>query len=125
MCFAVKAREVLLSKHQLKSRVVSFPSQRLFEQQPREYRSSVLQFSRSIPRIVIEAYAATGWERYDHAGYSMSSFGHSLPGAAAYRYFGYDENVIASRVADFVEDVQKQGVHSLGGEFFDLNNTTH
>jgi dihydroxyacetone synthase len=125
MSFAVRARDVLREKFNLKARVVSFPCQRLFERQPREYKAEVLQYRAGIPRVVIEAYAVNGWERYADAGYSMSSFGHSLPGAAAYKYFGYDDEVIAERVSAFVGEVKREGMESIRGEFRDLNVSEH
>ncbi|GAW14679.1 hypothetical protein ANO14919_040820 [Xylariales sp. No.14919] len=121
MQFAVEARRVLRAEHGVRARVVSFPCQRLFEAQPREYRAAVLQYGGRARRVVVEAYAATGWERYAHAGYSMSSFGHSLPGDAAYRYFGFDAGVIARRIKAFLDE----GGEDLGGEFRDLNTGTH
>ncbi|KAE9987409.1 hypothetical protein EG328_002765 [Venturia inaequalis] len=121
MCFAIQTRKVLSTKFGIKSRVVSFPCQRLFEQQSREYRAGVLNIRSKIPRVVIEAYAVNGWERYADAGYCMSSFGHSLPGSAAYKYFGFDENVIALRVKEFVDEVRKEGIEHLRGDFRDLN----
>ncbi|KAH6853136.1 Transketolase, thiamine diphosphate binding domain-containing protein [Chaetomium sp. MPI-CAGE-AT-0009] len=123
--FAVRARSVLGEKYGLKARVVSFPCQRLFERQSREYKASVLQYRGNVPRVVIEAYAVNGWERYADAGYSMSSFGHSLPGKAAYDFFGFEEGVIAERVKEFVEEVKKVGVEGLRGEFRDLNVREH
>jgi dihydroxyacetone synthase len=125
MSFAVRAREVLREKFGVKARVVSFPCQRLFEKQSREYKAEVLQYRAGIPRVVIEAYAVNGWERYADAGYSMSSFGHSLPGAAAYKYFGYDEELIAERVSEFVGEVKRRGIESVRGEFRDLNVNEH
>ncbi|KAH8894403.1 TK C-terminal domain-like protein [Thozetella sp. PMI_491] len=125
MSFAVRAREVLQAEFGLKARVVSFPCQRLFEKQPRDYKAQVLQYRTSAPRVVIEAYAANGWERYADSCYSMSSFGHSLPGQAAYRYFGYDENLIASRVSKFVREVKTHGIENYRGEFRDLNVNDH
>jgi dihydroxyacetone synthase len=59
------------------------------------------------------------------AGISMSTFGHSLPGGVAYRHFGFEEEVIARRVAGFVEEVRRDGVESLRGEFKDLNGGGH
>lgn len=125
MVFAVKARELLKEKYGVKARVVSFPCQRLFDAQPLEYKAEVLQYRKGIPRVVVEAYAANGWERYADAGYSMSSFGHSLPGQAAYKYFGYDAEVIAERVEVFVKEWKERGAESFRGEFRDLNTTTH
>ncbi|KAH6684038.1 transketolase [Halenospora varia] len=121
MAFAVRTRQLLAEKFNIKARIVSFPCQRLFEAQSREYKKSVLRYDTSAPRVVIEAYAVNGWERYADAGFSMSSFGHSLPGAKAYEYFGFDEKVIAPRVSELVEEVRRGGVDVLRGEFRDLN----
>ena len=121
MVFAVKTAEVLTLKFGLKVRVVSFPCQRLFESQSKDYKREVLQYRSKAPRVVIEAYAVNGWERYADAGYSMDSFGNSLPGKDAYKFFGFDEDVIAPRVMELVEDVRRDGVESLRGEFRDLN----
>lgn len=125
MVFAVKARDVLWEKYGLKARIVSFPCQRLFESQSWDYKAEVLQYRAGVPRVAIEAYAVNGWERYSDAGYSMSSFGHSLPGPAAYKYFGYDSNVIAERVEGFVREWKARGAQSFRGEFRDLNTTNH
>ncbi|KAJ0343897.1 hypothetical protein COL154_005530 [Colletotrichum chrysophilum] len=125
MVFAVKTAKLLAEKHNIKARIVSFPCQRIFDKQSIEYKREVLQYRSKAPRVVIEAYAVNGWERYADAGYSMSSFGHSLPGPDAYRYFGFDENVIAPEVAKLVEEVRANGVDSLRGEFRDLNPVHH
>lgn len=128
MVFAVQARDVLREKHGIKARVVSFPCQRLFEKQPWDYKASVLGYRKGTPRVAIEAYAANGWERYAEAGYTMSTerFGHSLPGPAAYKYFGYDPEVIAGAVDGFVKEWQeKGGYEAFRGEFRDLNTTRH
>lgn len=121
MSFAVKTRDVLREKYGIRARVVSFPCQRLFDAQPVEYKREVLKYRSNMPRVVIEAYAVNGWERYADAGFSMSTFGKSLPGKDAYKYFGFDEEVIAPEVAKLVEDVRKEGIDSLRGEFRDLN----
>ncbi|KAH8674971.1 Transketolase, thiamine diphosphate binding domain-containing protein [Ilyonectria robusta] len=121
MVFAVKTREVLKEKYGIKARVVSFPCQRIFNAQSIEYKREVLQYRSSAPRVVIEAYAVNGWERYADAGFSMASFGKSLPGKDAYKFFGFDESVIAPEVAKLVEEVKKEGIESLRGEFRDLN----
>ncbi|KAJ5833370.1 transketolase [Penicillium riverlandense] len=125
MAFAVRTRQVLLDRSNIRSRIVSFPCQRLFEQQSREYKREVLKYRSGIPSVVIEAYAVNGWERYADAGYTMSTFGHSLPGAAAYKHFGFDEQVIAPEVAKLVEEVRRDGIESLRGEFRDLNPVCH
>ncbi|KAI0466902.1 transketolase [Xylaria cf. heliscus] len=125
MKFAMRARQILREKYNLSARVVSFPCQRLFERQPRSYKAEVLKYRAGIPRVVIEAYAVNGWERYADAGYSMSSFGHSLPGTEAYKYFGYEEHQIASSISEFVKEVKLSGMDNIRGEFRDLNVTSH
>lgn len=118
MVFAVTAREEL-AKTGIKARVVSFPCQRLFEEQSREYRRSVLG---SAPRVIVEAYSVNGWERYADAGYSMHSFGHSLPRNYIYQRFNFTAVKIAQKVSGVVEDARKHGVESFRGDFRDLNN---
>ncbi|KAI8666038.1 Transketolase [Fusarium keratoplasticum] len=125
MCFAVKTREVLKEKFGIKARIVSFPCQRIFNKQSLEYKRDVLRYRSNAPRVVIEAYAVNGWERYADAGFSMATFGKSLPGKDAYKYFGFDENVIAPEVAKLVDEVKKEGIESLRGEFRDLNPVKH
>ncbi|OTB05534.1 hypothetical protein M426DRAFT_72833 [Hypoxylon sp. CI-4A] len=124
MVFAVEARNILKQKG-LKVRVVSFPSQRLFAKQDLEYKAKVLQYRAGIPRVIVEAYAALGWERYADAGYTMSTdrFGHSLPGATAYEYFGFSVTAIATEVQSFVAEWKQRGSDFFRGEFRDLNKT--
>ncbi|KAJ9149327.1 Transketolase [Pleurostoma richardsiae] len=120
MCFAVRTAALLRERHGVRARVVSMPCRRLFERQSREYRRGVLRPG-AAPVVAIEAYAVNGWERYADAGFGMASFGHSLPGKEAYKYFGFDEEVIAPAVKGLVEDVRREGLESLRGEFRDLN----
>ena len=122
MAFAVQAREAL-AKRNIKARIVSFPCQRLFHIQEAAYRESVMQYSRNIPTVVVEAYAVTGWERYADAGYSMGSFGKSLPGADAYKFFGFEGEAIAEKVQGLLKRVETDGLHSLRGNFQDLNGS--
>lgn len=125
MIFAVQTAKLLEEKFGLNARVISFPCQRLFEKQDIEYKREVLQYKTNAPRVVIEAYAVNGWERYADAGYSMNTFGHSLPGKDAYKYFGFDEKIIASKVAELVDEVRRYGIECLRGEFKDLNVRDH
>jgi dihydroxyacetone synthase len=121
MMFAVGAAKLLKEKHGIRARVVSFPSWRLFEEQPIEYKREVLQYRSQAPRIIIEAYSVNGWERYADAGYSMHSFGHSLPRNVVYPRFNFDNEKIANKIAPLVQEVKKNGIDSLRGEFRDLN----
>ena len=78
-------------------RVVSMPCIELFDEQPPDYRSSVLPPLVSA-RIAIEAGVADGWWRYvgpDGRVIGMQSFGASAPAGELFRHFGFsEENVI-------------------------------
>ncbi|KAF2124513.1 hypothetical protein P153DRAFT_390557 [Dothidotthia symphoricarpi CBS 119687] len=107
-----------LKKKDIKARVVSFPCQRLFEAQSLEYRRDTLRRHRGIPAIVIEPFAPNGWERYADAGACMRRFGHSLPGKAAYKMFGFDVPSLTVKVETYLQKVQEDPL--LRGEFVDL-----
>lgn len=115
---ALDASIVLLETKGIRCRVVSFPCQELFEQQPLEYKRNTLQRHRGIPVIVIEPYAPNGWERYADAGINIRRFGHSLPGPEAYKYFGFDVDSIVSKVSGYLIRIQQD--EFLKGEFVDL-----
>ena len=116
---AVVVAEQLSASHKVKTRLVSFPCQRLFEQQELSYRRSVLQRPHK-PAVVIEAYAAAGWERYADAAVCMRTtrFGKSLPGKDAYRYFGFTSGQIVPKIMDWLEKRNDGSV--LPGEFVEL-----
>ncbi|KAL4985452.1 Transketolase, thiamine diphosphate binding domain-containing protein [Aspergillus falconensis] len=118
LSFALDVAAQLKEKKGITARVVSFPCQRLFEQQSLEYRRGVLQRHTGIPAVVIEPYAPNGWERYADAGISVKRFGHSLPGKAAYKFFGFDIGVMTEKVGDYLERVKDD--EALRGEFVDL-----
>ncbi len=86
---ALGAREEL-SKEGIRSSVVSMPSWELFEQQPQEYRDSVLP-PEVKARVAVEAGVKLGWEKYlgEKGGFvGMSSFGMSAPVGVVFRNFG-------------------------------------
>jgi transketolase len=88
----------LLAEEGINARVVSMPSWELFDQQPAEYRESVLP-SQVRARVAVEAGMALGWEHYvglDGAVVGMCSFGASAPGKVVLEKFGFTpENVAA------------------------------
>ncbi|KAL4745898.1 hypothetical protein BDW72DRAFT_210940 [Aspergillus terricola var. indicus] len=118
LSFALDVAARLKEEKGITARVVSFPCQRLFEQQSLEYRRGVLQRHKGIPAVVIEPYAPNGWERYADAGISVKRFGHSLPGKAAYKFFGFDIGVMTEKVGDYLRRVKED--EALRGEFVDL-----
>ena len=70
-----------LGKEGIKTRVVSFPSWELFEQQPESYKEAVFpKFVKA--RVSVEAGVKQGWEKYigdQGASVSIETFGHSAP----------------------------------------------
>ncbi|KAK7957874.1 hypothetical protein PG988_012722 [Apiospora saccharicola] len=115
---AVGVAEKLKSDHGIECRVVSFPCQRLFEAQPLSYKRSTLRRHMGIPAIVLEPYAPNGWERYADAAACVTRFGHSLPGTAAYQYFGFDVGTLTKRVLGYLERVEGDGL--LRREFVEI-----
>lgn len=86
-----------LSNSNISCRVVSMPSWELFEQQPKEYKESVLPPS-SLKRIAIETGVTMGWEKYvgDHGiVIGISRFGASAPADLLMKEFGFTpENIV-------------------------------
>jgi dihydroxyacetone synthase len=117
LCHAVDTAKELRTKG-IKARVVSFPCQRLFEAQTTEYKRETLRRHKGIPAIVIEPFAPNGWERYASAAACVKTFGHSLPGKAAYKFFGFDSAALTAKVEGYLEMVRKDPL--LSGEFVDL-----
>ena len=94
-----------LSKQGVRARVVSFPSWELFEQQPQEYRDSVLPPDVRA-RLSVEAGVGQGWHRWvGDAGdvISLEHFGASAPYKEIYKHFGLT-----------VSEVVKRGLRLLG-----------
>ncbi|KAK5046880.1 hypothetical protein LTR84_007234 [Exophiala bonariae] len=102
---AVDVASELREKRNIRVRVVSFPSHRLFEKQSPQYRRDTLRRSTGIPAVVIEPYAALGWERYADAAVcmSMDRFGQSLPGPHAYAYFGFSKDTVALKIQHYLQ----------------------
>jgi transketolase len=94
---AVDAHERLIAGG-IRSRVVSMPSWEIFEQQPKEYRETVLP-PQIKARIAIEQASTFGWTRYiGETGrmIGMHTFGASAPLKELQRKFGFQpETVIA------------------------------
>ena len=92
----------MLAEGGIKVRVVSLPSWKLFDQQPTEYRESVLP-AEVRARVAVEAGMTLGWEHYvglDGAVVGMRSFGASAPAKVLLEKFGLTaENVVAQAKA--------------------------
>jgi transketolase len=87
----------LLEEAGVATRVVSAPCLERFNEQPQEYRDSVLPPDVKA-RLAIEAGSSVGWHRYvGDAGYSigMETFGASGPQPALYEHFGFTPEKVA------------------------------
>lgn len=95
---AVKAAAILAAEGKA-IRVVSFPSQELFNEQSAEYKESVLPASVK-KRVSVEAGSTFGWHKYvgsEGAAIGIDTFGASAPGPIVYEKFGFTvDNVVAT-----------------------------
>lgn len=90
----VAARETLQADG-IPTRVVSFPSWFLFEQQDAAYKKTVID--RSIPTVSVEAGSTLAWPRYADAHVGIDRFGLSGNIDAVMKEFGFTpENVVAT-----------------------------
>ena len=92
VALAVEAYERLVAEG-IRARVVSMPSWALFEQQPAEYRESVLPAGVTA-RVAIEQASTFGWERYASATVGMSTFGASAPLKELQSKFGFTSEAV-------------------------------
>ena len=87
---AVEAHEKLTAEG-IHSRAVSMPSWEIFEEQPREYRESVLP-PEVKARIAIQQASTFGWDRYvgpTGQVIGMKTFGASAPLKELQKKFGF------------------------------------
>ncbi|KKM97213.1 hypothetical protein LCGC14_1170300, partial [marine sediment metagenome] len=87
----------VLSKRNVKARVVSMASMEIFEAQSDEYKREVLPPSVT-KRMAVEAAATFGWERYvglEGRVMGIDTFGESAPAGDIYKHFGLTvENIV-------------------------------
>lgn len=84
-------------------RVVSMPSQDVFEQQDVAYKNKVLP-SNVTKRIAIEAAASQSWYKYvGSAGkiIGLDRYGESAPDKILFEFFGFSEQNIVDLIADY------------------------
>jgi len=86
----------------IKTRVVSLPCWLVFDQQPQEYRLSVLRSG--APILSLEALSTAGWAKYTHEQYGLPGWGSSGPYKKVYEKFGITGDniaVVGKKVVDF------------------------
>ena len=89
--------QAALAEDGIHVRVVSMPSQNLFDAQSAEYKESVLP-SAVTKRLAIEAASSYGWERYtglNGATLTIDTWGMSAPGHKIFEAYGFTvENAV-------------------------------
>jgi len=96
VALAIDAKKILDAKG-FRTRVVSMPCWRLFDEQPQSYREDVLPPSVGA-RMSVEAAATLGWSKYvgDHGfAFGIDEFGRSAPAAAIATEFGFTPEHVA------------------------------
>jgi transketolase len=92
--------QAALAKDGIAVRVVSMPSNTVFDRQTTAYKSSVLP--PRVPRIAVEAGVTDGWWKYGCvAVVGIDTYGESAPAPALFEHFGFT----AQNVADTVRKV--------------------
>ncbi|MCO5315412.1 MAG: transketolase [Solirubrobacterales bacterium] len=102
---AIEAHEALAADG-VRSRVVSLPSWKLFEEQDAGYRESVLPAAVT-RRITIEAGATLGWERYAGSEgriIGMTTFGASAPFKDLREHFGFTAERVVAEARELLGD---------------------
>ena len=79
-------------------RVVSMPSEFLFEQQDESYKNTILP-DRS-KTIAIEMAATVGWYKYAHKVIGIDTFGLSAPAKVLANHFGFTPETIAKKITE-------------------------
>ncbi|TMB55912.1 MAG: transketolase [Deltaproteobacteria bacterium] len=95
----IVAAETLLAKDGIQVRLVSMPCWALFEEQPDDYRDSVLPPSVGA-RLAVETGVSLGWHRWvgpRGATVTLDRFGASAPAADVMRAFGFTAEQVAER----------------------------
>lgn len=89
----------LLDAEGIAARVVSLPSTKIFDEQPAEYKASVLLAG--VPKLAVEAGATLGWWKYvglDGDVVGLDRFGASAPGPKVMAELGFTGENVAKRV---------------------------
>ena len=100
----------MLAEKGVRARVVSFPSHRFFDEQPRDYKDKILP-PEVANRVVIEAASPMSWYRY--AGpygliIGLDRFGASAPYKVIAKELGYTPEAVRDRVMEYLELRKKE-----------------
>lgn len=100
---ALKVQEKLNEK-KINSKVVSMVCQENFDSQTKQYQQQVL-CDHNLKKVSIEVATTFGWTKYtgnDGLNIGLDSFGMSGKYEDVYNYFGFNEEVIANKIFNFL-----------------------
>ena len=100
-----------LQREGIRARVVSIPSWELFDDQPQEYRDSVLPPDVTA-RVSVEQASVFGWAKYVGANgesIGMRSFGASAPLKALMKHFGFTPERIVAAAKEQLAGTRERG----------------
>lgn len=100
---SLAARQKLLEEN-IQTRVVSFPSWNLFQEQSEEYQNGL--FPPGIPILAVEAGRSLGWKPYVGAGIEVigvDRFGASAPGDTVMNEYGFNVGNICKRANEMLK----------------------
>ena len=113
LSLAVQAHEQL-SAEGIHSRVVSMPSWDIFEDQPQEYRDTVLP-PHVTARVAVEQASTFGWERYvGKVGcvIGMHTFGASAPLKELQKKFGFEPDHVVTAAKQLLRSKENSSYHT-------------
>jgi transketolase len=90
-----------LAAEDVRVRVVALPCWECFEEQAKEYRTSVIR--RDIPSLSVEAGATLGWSKFADESLGIDTFGISAPGDFVFEYFNLTPSAVAAAVRHRLE----------------------
>ncbi len=95
-----------LATQNIYSKVISMPCQELFDQQPDNYKSDILNETRI--KISIEASTTDSWKKYvgdEGFSFGINDFGKSAPYKEVYKYFGLTEDNITKKIKEMISSL--------------------
>jgi transketolase len=98
------ATEAAAQLTNLKTRVISMPCSRLFDEQSSEYKESILP-AQVKKRVAIEAGVSDGWYRYvglDGLIFGIDRFGESAPAEQLFAFFGLTVDNIVQKMKAYI-----------------------
>ena len=99
----VAAMQEAVAEKGVAVRVVSMPSNFMFDQQGKAYRDAVLP--RGVPRVAVEAGVSDYWRKYvglEGAVVGIDRFGECGPAAQVFEYLGVTADKVVAAVKDVI-----------------------